>query len=89
MLVVSLKVSREGRPLAVRDVGRHFRAEGELAGRTITWHPVLGEATYPAPWQAWRVAVEPSSESRLFRLEITTAHASSPELTWRGNFIAE
>ena len=88
MLVVSVEMSREGEPSAVRDVGSRFSAEGELADRTVAWQPVLGEKTYPAPWQAWRVAVEPSSESRPFQLEITTTHSSGAELICRGHFIA-
>jgi hypothetical protein len=82
-------MSRDGKPLAVRDVGRHVRATGTLGGRPAPWQPVLGEATYPAPWQAWRIAVEPSAEPRPFRLEITAASSSHAELTCRGFFIAK
>ena len=88
MLVVSVKMSRDGKPLSVRDVGRHFDAKGELADRAVTWQPVLGNATYPAPWQAWRLAVEPSSESRPFQLDISTTHSSNTDLTWQAHFIA-
>jgi hypothetical protein len=88
MLVVSVKMSREGKPLAVRNVGRHLRAEGVLAGRTVNWQPVLGDATYPAPWQAWRLAVEPSSKSSPFQLDITTTNSSRADLICRGYFIA-
>jgi hypothetical protein len=88
MLVVSVQMSRDGKPMAVRDVGRHVHATGTLGGQPAAWQPVLGEATYPAPWQAWRIAVEPSTEPRPFRLEITAPSSSRAESTCRGFFIA-
>ena len=89
MLVVSVQMSRDGKPMAVRDVGRHLRCTGTLGGRPAAWQPVLGEATYPAPWQAWRIAVEPSVDPRPFRLEITAESSSHAESTCRGFFIAK
>ncbi len=87
-LVVTVEMSRGSGPWATRNVGEHLLAQGKLVGRSGAFQPVLGKRTYPAPWQAWRIAVEPSAEPRPFELSITSkAIANVVRLACKAYFI--
>ena len=87
-LVVTLEMGKDGKPLAMHNVGAHFWSQATLAGKPVTFTPVLGNATYPAPWQAWRLAIEPSAQPQPFELSITTRVAPIVQRTWKGHFLA-
>lgn len=87
LLVVTAEMRRAGSPMAVSNVGSHFSAEGTLGGRNVTWTPVLGKATYPAPWQAWRVVLPPGSETRPFVLRVTTTLAGNVDWKHSAQFV--
>ena len=88
LAVVTVEMSRNGEPTELRDVGQHFSAAGSLDGRSAAWQPVLGKATYPSCWQAWRLRIEPSTQSREITLTIAPRIASDVNLLCRGNLIA-
>jgi hypothetical protein len=80
---------RGGTPAAVGNVGSHFSAHGTLGGQVAEWTPVVGKATYPAPWQAWRIALPPASHGRPFELSITTTLPSNLGWTYQAHFVAK
>lgn len=87
-LVICAEISKSDSPMAVRNVGSHFTAQAELSNRSTICQPVLGNATYPAPWQAWRIAIQPSPKPQPFGLAITTT-LQGPELACRGHFLPD
>ena len=86
-LVVSVEMKKGTTPVAIANVGEHFRAQGELAGRSIQLEPVVGKASYPAPWQAWRIAARSCSAPQAFELGIKTSLAPNVDLVCKGHFI--
>jgi hypothetical protein len=87
-LVICTAVSKGGSPMAVRNVGRHFSAQAKLASRSTLCQPVLGTATYPAPWQAWRIAIPPSPKPQPFELTVTTTLPAA-QLACRGYYVPD
>ena len=80
MLVVSLQMRHGGEPLWRGNVGTYFTAEATMGGGKVECTPVLGTATYPAPWQAWRIALGPSRRMRPLRLDVHTKLTPATEL---------
>jgi len=80
-------MKRGSEPVWLRDVGARCFGEGKLAGKPAPFQPVLGKATYPAPWQAWRIAVDPSPSSQSFELTIGTTTSPNVELACKAHFI--
>ena len=54
MLVISVEMKRGSEPMRIGGPGKYLTAQGTLAGKTADCKPVLGTATYPSCWQAWR-----------------------------------
>jgi hypothetical protein len=67
--------------------GRYFVAEGTLAVAAVHRQPVPVTNTYPACWQAWRLAVAPSEKSQSVEPKITTYHPVELQLNCRVYFI--
>ena len=86
-LVVSLEMKRRSDLVWVRNVGAHFSGDGRLAGESAPFEPVLGKATYPAPWQAWRLAVEPSAAPQAFELTVSSTVSPDVELPCEAHFV--
>jgi hypothetical protein len=80
-------MNRGAAPFHVRGPGTFLSGEGTLAGQTIVWQPVLGTATYPSCWQAWRTTVEPSTKPCSWGLKITNKFFNDVELKWKGHFL--
>jgi hypothetical protein len=87
LLVVTAEMKRGGSPAPVQNVGSHFSVRGSLGGRAAAWTPVLGKATYPAPWQAWRIALPPASAASPFDLTIMTTLPASPDWTYKAYMV--
>lgn len=87
MLVISVAMKAGGQPMRDGSLGKHLTAEGTLAGQTVLWEPVLGTATYPSCWQAWRTAVAPSAQARPFELTIANTFGPDVQLAPKGHFL--
>ncbi|MBI2298138.1 MAG: hypothetical protein HYU66_04170 [Armatimonadetes bacterium] len=72
MVVVSARLPGGPHPPEYGNLGSEFEHQGLLEGRPAAWEPVLGQATYPSCWQAWRLAVPPAAKARRFTLRIET-----------------
>ena len=72
-LVISTEMRQGSTAVMTRDVGKHFAASGTLGGRSAECHAVLGVATPPACWQAWRIPVEASANPQTFQISITNS----------------
>ena len=64
-------------------------AQATLAGQAAACKPVLGTATYPSCWQAWRIAVRPSSQPQPLELAITANLGRDVSLTAQGHFLPQ
>jgi len=90
LLVVTLEMRRSGEPWWVSNVGALFPGvEARVAGEPMACTPVLGTATYPAPWQAWRIALPSSPRPRPFELTIRSKALSSTELTMAAHLLPQ
>ncbi len=85
--VISAEMSREGQPVSLGDIGTYFSAEATVAGAKATCVPVLGKATYPSSWQAWRTPVSAAASSRPLELSVTTSFGPEIHLAWRAHFL--
>lgn len=86
MLVVSVEMKRGSQPMRIGGPGKLLTATATLAGQTVACKPVLGTATYPSCWQAWRVPVARSAQSQPLEMAITTAFGVDVRLAWKGHF---
>ena len=89
LLVVSIEMEQGHAPMYVGGPGKSFTARGKLAGKAIACQPVLGTATYPSSWQAWRIAVQPSSGPQAFELSITTTLPPSIQVKYQGHSLVQ
>jgi hypothetical protein len=87
LLVVTAEMKQAGAPLWLPNVGSHFQHDGKWAGRVAPWKAVLGKATYPAPWQAWRLPVEPGSAAQSFELSVSSRVSPGVQMRWSGRFV--
>ena len=87
MLVISVQMKRGTQPMRVDGPGKYLTAQATLAGETVVCQPVLGTATYPSCWQAWRIAVESSARARPFELMITAAFGPDVQFAAQGHFL--
>jgi hypothetical protein len=78
---------RGGAPAPLGNVGSHFSVRGTLGGQAADWTPVLGKATYPAPWQAWRLALPPASDGKPFELSIITTMPANLDWVYQAHFV--
>jgi len=88
LVVVTVEMSRNGEPTELRNAGQLFSAKGSLDSRPATWQPVLGKATYPSCWQAWRLQIEPSTQSREMALTLVPRVSRDVDLRCKGRLVA-
>jgi hypothetical protein len=72
VLVVAVQLGAGRDLMHLGNTGSYFTHDGKFAGQGANWRPVLGMETYPSSWQAWRLAVAPSTNSQPFELSLTT-----------------
>jgi hypothetical protein len=70
MLVVTTELRQGSHAWAPRNTGSLLTAEGSVGDRSASAQPVLGNATYEVPWQAWRIPIAPANDPRNFKLSI-------------------
>jgi hypothetical protein len=87
IMVVTVVMKNGSDSVRFANVGTHFSWEGKLAGEIARFQPVLGTATYPSCWQAWRLEVAPSAQLRPFELAITANVAPDVQLVPAGYFV--
>ena len=87
MIVVSAEMKRDGQPASLGDIGNYFSAEATVSGAKAASVPVLGKATYPSSWQAWRIPVNAAPASRPVELAVTTTFGPEINLSWRAHFL--
>jgi hypothetical protein len=86
-LVITVEMQKHSAAVMTADVGKYFAIRGELEGRPVTCHAVLGTATYPASWQAWRIPIEALAGPATVRAAITNSSKAEAQLTSRAYFI--
>jgi hypothetical protein len=69
-LVVAVELRQGGHAWAPRNTGSLFTADASVADKSVSAQPVLGNATYEVPWQAWRISIGAASDARHFELSI-------------------
>jgi hypothetical protein len=86
-LIIAAKLAQGARDFSLSDMGSHFSAEAKQDGQPIPCQPVLGKATFPCPWQAWRIPVQPSKELRPLEITVDALIPNAVELKWSGYFL--
>jgi len=86
-LVITTELRNGTVAVMTKDVGKHFTASGTLRGKPVDCHPVLGNATYPASWQAWRIAVDAMAAPQPFQFTITNSTESEVPMSCRAYFL--
>ncbi len=87
MLVLTVEMKDAATPLPMKDVGKLFSGEGKLADESVPFQPVLGTATYPSSWQAWRTIATPSVAPRAFELTIGASAPANTQFVYRAYLI--
>ena len=85
-LVVTAELKRGAEAIPFPDIGSLFVADAKLGGRSLECRPVLGTATYPSSWQAWRIAVGPSTAPQEVELSVGASVRSNVEILFTGHF---
>ena len=86
-LVIVTKLSKGATAFSLPDIGTHFSVEAKLGDQRLPYQPVLGKAAFPCPWQAWRIAVPPSSEPQPLEMQIDASISNDVEPKWSGYFL--
>lgn len=88
-LAVTAELRRNGNAVVTEDIGKFFAVSATIAGVETDATPVLRNRTYPAPWQAWRIAVEPGRTARPWEVAITIMAPDDANLECRATFIPD
>ena len=86
-LVITVEMKRGSQPMRIGGPGKFLTAQGTLASQTAACEPVVGTATHPCCWQAWRIAAGPSSQPQPFELSIIANLGLDVQLASHGYFI--
>lgn len=87
MLVLTVEMTQGGQAASFPDVGGLFTFRCRLDGADAPAQPVLGLATNPASWQAWRVPVVPGAAPRALDATVSTTLPPGIDLRCRAYFI--
>jgi hypothetical protein len=86
-LVVTAEMHRGAAPFMVGDVSARFTVQGTVGGREVLCEPTVRGPGYPVSWQAWRMALKPSSMPQPFELRLGARSPPDVELTFKGHFL--
>jgi len=86
-LVVAVRLTAGSVAWAPRSVAKYFQCTVDLDGRPADCQPVLGNDTYEASWQAWRVPVGPSDEPQRFALAVSANLPDNVQSNYTAYFI--
>jgi hypothetical protein len=89
-LVVSAELSREGKAMMMRQIWENVLGIAcTVGGNDVPFQPVLSNKTYPVSWQAWRVAVEPSTGPQEFALSLSLKADQDVEIAYQSHFVPD
>jgi len=88
-LAVSVELREGAHPYWTQECRRGLEFAGELAGKPAAFQAVVNNGWYPASWQTWKVALEPSDKPRSFVLEITSALPSEVDHRFSVHFVPQ
>jgi hypothetical protein len=86
-LVVTAEMRRGSAPFMVGDASARFTVQGTVGGRDVLCEPAVRGPGYPVSWQAWRIALKPSSTPQPFELRLDARTPPDVELTLGGHFV--
>ena len=87
MLMFTAQLENGGGPAWLPDIGTHFSAEAKIGGAAAECRAVLGNATYPSCWQAWRIPVAAAAEPRPLELEVAASLPPGVRWVFKGHYI--
>lgn len=85
LFVISAELKdSKGAEVHLPDIGNYFTMNGNEG-----WASVLGNATYPSCWQAWRIRLDASEKSKVHDLKLSISCALPPnvKLEFKGHFV--
>jgi hypothetical protein len=89
ILVVTAKLHKGDASHSINRLGKYFAAKATLGGRAVSCEPVVRRNTYPASWQAWRIAVPASDRDRDWTLVVTAMLPRDVKVDWSSYFVPE
>jgi hypothetical protein len=87
IFVVAADLKKGSEAISLADIGVNFSGEAKLAGQPVVCQPVLGKGTYPSSWQAWRIALHPSTGPQAAELCISSTLPANVQFLFQGYFI--
>jgi hypothetical protein len=88
-LVITAVLKKGADTVSFGDIGSHFSADAKLAGQSVACQPVLGKATYPSCWQAWRINIAPTASPKPAELSVSVAVPGGATPVFQGHFIPQ
>ncbi len=87
IVAVTVEMHRNEMVVPVGNVGNLFAAAGTVDGAEVRLAPILGQWTFPSPWQGWRLVLGPDERPRKVQLRVTAVIAADVEVTCRAHFV--
>jgi hypothetical protein len=87
LLAVSVELRQGQHPYWTHHRPGTFEVMGTLNGQSAGFKPVVGDGWYPAPWQTWRLEVEPSELPQPFELRVTSDLPTEVEHRFSAHFV--
>jgi hypothetical protein len=88
-LVVSVQMSRDGRPYMMDDARSLFSCHGTVGGREAACVAIAPGPASPAvwSWEAWRILLPPTANPESIQFGITAGTPADVKLNFSGHFI--
>jgi hypothetical protein len=86
-LVITAELKKGTEAVSLGNIGTCFSAEAKLAGQPIVCQPVLGKATYPSCWQAWRISIAPSAVPQPVEASVSVSAPVGTTCQLLGHFV--
>lgn len=89
LLAVTAQIYRNGLLEKILNTGKYFFATASLEGCDVKVIPIIGNKTYPTPWQGWRIHISSSDTKKSFILLVTVLIQKDIDILFDGYFIPE
>jgi hypothetical protein len=89
VLAVSVELKQGAHPLYIHHRAGDLRFAGSLDGKPAAFRPVVGNGWYPAPWQIWRLEVQPSEKPRPFEFQLESGLPANAEYRFSSHFVPQ
>jgi hypothetical protein len=86
-LAVSVALRHKGKALMRGDGGKYFAAAFSMDGQPVAAVPAVGQRTFPACWQTWRLVLPASSVSRVYEALVAVRAPADAEASCTSHWV--